>query len=309
MKKLLAAGIFLLSGAMPGHAQLLTGAIVVTNCATLGTTYTVGINQPVTQDLLGRECANTAPFLPSGQYTAVASVTGTPANSALPSGANAAQTAVIYNTGANAVMIKLSNAGSPAVSASTFDALVQPNTSQALGLGAFTNINYATQSGSSSLQIVYGNGLYTSGSGGGGGGGTAGGATAATQGTTTDAPFSPLPATTAAATQVALAKATLNVLNSVNVTPADCSGTVGTTAANLSFGTNANLHGFTIVSLKTSEEMDISLTGTAVTPANAGTYALNASTPTYTTPPGFGTNHAVSVIAAAASHPYTCTYW
>jgi hypothetical protein len=148
----------------------------------------------------------------------------------------------------------------------------------------------------------------------------AGGATSANQGTTADAPCT-LPATTTACSEIAIQKATANAANSpaslaVNVTPTDCSATVvtGGTAVN-AFTAQATLHGFTILNDDTSEVMWISFTTTAAA-STAGSYPLAPATATsfagassFTSPPGFGTNHALSVVAATNGHKFSCTWW
>jgi fibronectin-binding autotransporter adhesin len=101
-----------------------------------------------------------------------------------------------------------------------------------------------------------------------------------------------------------------------NVTATDCSGTVvtGGTAVN-AFTAQTTLHGFTIVNTNTSEVMWISFTTTAAA-STAGSYPIPAATATtfagggsFTSPPGFGLNHALSVVAATSAHPYSCTWW
>jgi hypothetical protein len=159
----------------------------------------------------------------------------------------------------------------------------------------------------------------------------------ATQGTKADAPCA-LPATTTACSMNALAKAIANAVNSpilaqstntvtigqvggqVNITPTDCSAALSTggTAQNI-IGANTALHGFTIANIDTSagsgEPVWFSFTTTAAASAIAS-YPLAAPTATtfanlssWTSPTGFGTNHAVSVIAATAGHKISCTYW
>ena len=102
----------------------------------------------------------------------------------------------------------------------------------------------------------------------------------------------------------------------VNVTATDCSGTVvtGGTAVN-AFTAQATLHGFTIFNTNTSEVMWISFTTTAAA-STAGSYPIPAATATtfagggsFTSPPGFGLNHALSVVAATSAHSFSCTWW
>jgi len=106
----------------------------------------------------------------------------------------------------------------------------------------------------------------------------------------------------------------------INVTPTDCSIalTTGGTAQNI-IAANAALHGFTIANIDptngSGEPVWMSFTGAAVAGA-VGSYPLAAPTATtfaglssYTTPLGFGVNHAISVIAVTTNHKISCTYW
>jgi hypothetical protein len=105
-------------------------------------------------------------------------------------------------------------------------------------------------------------------------------------------------------------------LSAANVTATPCSGTISTggTAQN-AFTAQTTLHGFSIVNIDTTEPLWISFTTTAA--ANGtDSYPLPAATPTtfaglgsFTSPPGFGLNHALSVIAATTSHKYSCSWW
>jgi len=101
-----------------------------------------------------------------------------------------------------------------------------------------------------------------------------------------------------------------------NVTATDCSGTVtsGGTAQN-AFTAQTTLHGFTIANIDTTEPLWISFTTTAAV-SGSSSYPLPAATATtfagfgsFTSPPGFGLNHALSVIAATTGHKFTCTSW
>ena len=107
-----------------------------------------------------------------------------------------------------------------------------------------------------------------------------------------------------------------NVNSAVNVTATDCSGSIssGGTAQN-AFSAQSALHGFTVVNIDTTEPMWISFTTTAAA-SGSGSYPLQAATATtfaspgsFTSPTGFGLNHAVSVIAATTSHKFSCTWW
>ena len=105
----------------------------------------------------------------------------------------------------------------------------------------------------------------------------------------------------------------------VNVTPSDCSGTItaGGTAQTL-IAASITIHGFQVQNIDSSagggELIWFSLTGTAAA-ATAGSYSLvpPAGTTTqgfsYSTPFGFGINHAVSIIAATTGHKFSCTSW
>jgi hypothetical protein len=101
-----------------------------------------------------------------------------------------------------------------------------------------------------------------------------------------------------------------------NMTPASCSGTIttGGTAQN-ALSASTVIHGFTIANLDTTEVMWINFVGTAaasttdsfpLAPATATTFA---NLPSYTTPVGFGSNHAVSVVAATTGHKFSCVWW
>jgi hypothetical protein len=108
-----------------------------------------------------------------------------------------------------------------------------------------------------------------------------------------------------------------SIISATNVTPNDCSGsiTAGGTAQN-ALAATATVHYFTIANIDASagsgEPLWISFTGTA-TASTAGSYPLTA--PATTTFAGmgsytdfFGTNHAVSVVAATTGHKYSCTW-
>ena len=101
-----------------------------------------------------------------------------------------------------------------------------------------------------------------------------------------------------------------------NVTATDCSGTIASGgAAQNAFTAQTTLHGFAIANIDTTEPLWISFTTTAAA-SGAGSYPLPAATATtfagfgsFTAPPGFGLNHALSVIATTTSHKFTCTWW
>lgn len=103
---------------------------------------------------------------------------------------------------------------------------------------------------------------------------------------------------------------------SQNLTPVDCSGalTAGGVAQN-AHAAFATLRGMTIANIDTTEVMWISFTGAAVAGA-AGSFPLAPATATtfaglssYSTPPGFGYNTALSVIAATTGHKWSCIRW
>jgi hypothetical protein len=112
----------------------------------------------------------------------------------------------------------------------------------------------------------------------------------------------------------------LATAGATNVTPTDCSGTItaGGTAQN-ALAAQTTLHGLTIANIDVSagsgEPLWISFTTTAVA-SGIGSYPLTPPTGTtftgmgsYTAPPGFGLNHAVSVIGATTGHKFSCTWW
>lgn len=102
-----------------------------------------------------------------------------------------------------------------------------------------------------------------------------------------------------------------------NVTPTACSGTItaGGTAQN-AIAAQTTLHGFTIASITAnSDVLWISFTTTAAA-AGTDSWPLVAPTATtyvgfgsYTTPYGFGSNHAVSIIGATTGDKFSCTWW
>lgn len=180
------------------------------------------------------------------------------------------------------------------------------------------------------MGIAYPQGAVTlvncvAGCGGSGGGGAvtiANGADTA-EGTTTDSPAT-VPTSSTAATVIGLLKAIANAIISpavfpLNITPTDCSGTIGTGGtAQAAIAAQTTLHGFTIGNIDTGhndEVLWISFTGTA-TALTAGSFPLSAPTATsftglatYSTPAGFGSNHAVSVVGATTGHIFSCTWW
>lgn len=109
------------------------------------------------------------------------------------------------------------------------------------------------------------------------------------------------------------------ITGNVNVAPTDCSGTItsgGTAQA--AIAATATIHGFTIANVDSAhgdEVLWISLTATAAA-QTAASYPLPPPTATtfagfgsYTTPLGFGSNHAVSIIGATTGHVFSCTVW
>ena len=119
---------------------------------------------------------------------------------------------------------------------------------------------------------------------------------------------------------VAGAAAIGTVTGNVNVTPTDCSGTIATggTAQN-AIAATATIHGFTIANIDSTtgsgEPLWISFTTTAAA-STVASYPLSAPAATtftglssYSSPLGFGLNHALSIIGATSAHKYSCTYW
>lgn len=106
------------------------------------------------------------------------------------------------------------------------------------------------------------------------------------------------------------------VSSAPNVTATACSGTIatGNTAQN-AFTAQTTLHGFTIANIDTTEPLWISFTTTAAAsgtdsyPLPAATASTFAGFGSFTSPPGFGLNHALSVVAATTSHKFSCTWW
>ncbi len=111
-----------------------------------------------------------------------------------------------------------------------------------------------------------------------------------------------------------------NVNGAPNVTPTDCSGTItaGGTAQN-AFTAQTTLHGFTVANIDSTtgsgEPLWISFTTTAAA-STAASYPLSAPTATsftglasYSSPPGFGMNTALSIIGATTGHKFSCTWW
>jgi hypothetical protein len=127
--------------------------------------------------------------------------------------------------------------------------------------------------------------------------------------------------TMAASVPVAIAsnQSAVPTTSAVNQTPTNCSGTIttGGTAQN-AFTAQTTLHGFTIANIDTGhndEVLWISFTTTAA-PLTAASYPLPAPTATtfagfgsFTSPTGFGTNVALSVIGATTGHVFSCTWW
>jgi len=122
------------------------------------------------------------------------------------------------------------------------------------------------------------------------------------------------------ATVVGTGTFAVQAAGAANVTPTDCSTTIssGGTAQNI-ISASSTLHGFTIANIDTTsgsgEPVWISFTTTAAAsttqsyPLAAPTASTFANLSSFTTPLGFGINHAVSVIAATTGHKISCTQW
>lgn len=168
--------------------------------------------------------------------------------------------------------------------------------------------------------------LITSGGGGGGGAITAplGPQTAAASVATTIngtlPAFAAPPAFTLSGTLPAFA-ATPTFNGASNVTPTQCDGSIATGgAAQTPITAQTTLHGFTITNNDpthgSGEPLWISMTAVAVLSAGTGSNPLPAPATTtlagmgsYSSPPGFGVNHAISVIAATTGHTFGCFWW
>ena len=100
----------------------------------------------------------------------------------------------------------------------------------------------------------------------------------------------------------------------VNKTPTACGGTISTggTAQN-AFTAQTTLQGFVLMNLSI-DPMWMSFTGTAAIGGANDSFLLPAGSSTisggsFAAPGGFGTNHALSVIAATTSDAYSCVWW
>ena len=100
----------------------------------------------------------------------------------------------------------------------------------------------------------------------------------------------------------------------VNKTPTACGGTISTggTAQN-AFTAQTTLQGFVLMNLS-ADPMWMSFTGTAAIGGANDSFLLPAGSSTvaggsFAAPGGFGTNHALSVIAATTSDAYSCVWW
>jgi hypothetical protein len=118
----------------------------------------------------------------------------------------------------------------------------------------------------------------------------------------------------------ASAQSTTSVRSVTNTVPTDCSiaVTTGGVAQNI-IAASTTLHGFHIMNTDnvngSGEAVWMSFTGTASAGA-AGSYPLaapaastEANAGSYTSPLGFGTSKAVSVIAGTTGHIISCTRW
>lgn len=111
---------------------------------------------------------------------------------------------------------------------------------------------------------------------------------------------------------------TVNLSSNTTVTDCSLALTAGGVAQN-AIAAQTSLHGFFIANIDSTagsgEPVWYSLTGTAAA-GTIGSYPLSAPTATtfanlssYTTPPGLGTNYALSVIATTTGHKISCTWW
>ena len=262
-------------------------------------------------------------FQPTPPYSQL-SVGATSSRVALPSGT----VVVVYNTGSNAAYVTL---GGSSVAATTADDVIQPNSWMAFTVGSNAYLAAIETAGGTALNISGGSGLPTGAGGGGGGAITSplGSSTPDSAGVAvTFAGTPPTGFSNPCAGAVGLQgelDCLVSVANSpalfpVNVAPTDCSVTLttGGTAQN-AFAAQTALHGFTIANIDAStgsgEPVWFSFTGTAAAGA-AGSYPLAAPAATtyagltsYTTPAGFATSHALSVVAGTTGHKISCTWW
>lgn len=114
----------------------------------------------------GGSGGGSAPFLTAGTYLDVASVSSSAANSAYPAGAGGV---VVYNYGAVVMAVKLSSSGTATGTFATSDAIIQAGGCAQLQTTGFTNLNYYTQSSTTSMHAVgVASGVQISCGGGGG---------------------------------------------------------------------------------------------------------------------------------------------
>ena len=119
----------------------------------------------------------------------------------------------------------------------------------------------------------------------------------------------------------AQAGGTTPVITAANVTAGDCSGSITATgvAQNITNLGTTSIHGAMIMNIDpvtgSGEALWVNPIGTAVVGAvQSAPIAPPVSAPGYigmgswTFPPGFGTNHAVSIIGTIG-HKYTCWFW
>ncbi len=307
-----------------------SGATIVGNCP-VSTTNPLPVTASVTASISG--------FAPASVGTPISVTTGGVTGS-LPAGTVVVASNVgTTNTAYCALGASSTTAWQP----------IPPGGWFAYTVGAATQLTCITSTSTTTVNMVGGSGLPTGSGGGGGGsggavtiasGGVASGAYASgafAVGSGTDGWFTTFGTeadtaniTTghtfmAAIRQVDADIVTLNttagnpIILPQNVTANDCSGTItnGSTAQD-AFTAQTTLHGFTIANVDASagsgEPLWISFTQTA-TAAN-GSYPLAAPTATmftglssFTSPPGMGLNHALSVLGATTGHKFSCTWW
>lgn len=308
-------------------------------CVPTSNTACANVTASAPLPVTGSFSATLSGFTPNGNYTTLTATAASSASTALPAGTVVA----FQNLSAIDVSCVLTAGAS---TATTNKIIVRGGATVFLTIGSNTTTACINQTGSASnvVGLAGGSGLGTNFGGGGGGGG--GGAITIASGAVASGAYASgsiasgamvdlgaqadaaAAGDTSTASLIALLKrnnqnlTTLNTTASspaslaVNVTPTDCSLalTTGATAQN-AFSAGATKHGFTIANLDTTEVAWISFTGTAVAgaiasyplaPATATTFAGLSS---YTTPPGFGMNTALSVIAATTGHKFSCTWW
>lgn len=171
-----ALGLALLLGQTPALAQssaqpVLPGSLTTSSCPPRSTSCYVPYSNTNPLPVSGTFSATLSGFAPNGSYGTPLSVSGSSAETALPTGVSVA----VFNTGPNVAYINLGTSGS--VTATTSDMAVPAGGGCVVTVGANTNIAAITASSTTTLNTAAGSGLgdfcWGGGSSGGGGGGGA----------------------------------------------------------------------------------------------------------------------------------------